>query len=111
VPRRGETHEGGIGLDEQPAEVALPHEELGGEVADVADLHLARRDAGRRERALRGLAHQVREGPPLAGDVAGEVGLEAAEDEDRRRARVCMARGYAGRSACAQGVPGLKMMG
>ena len=72
-----------IDVDEKGAEVPLHGVELGGEVADVADLDLFGLDAGRCQPAGDGLADHRRDVLALLRPVAGEVGLVAAEDVDR----------------------------
>jgi hypothetical protein len=71
-----------VDLDQEGAEVPLPGVELAGEVADVADLDLARLDPGGHQRRLDRLADHGADVFALLGPVAGEVGLAAAEEID-----------------------------
>ena len=60
----------------------MPDEELGGEIPDVADLDLVRSDPDGVQRPLGRLADQIGQRLPFAGEVAGKIGLEAAEEID-----------------------------
>ena len=71
-----------IDVDEEGAEVALHRVQLGGEVADVADLDVLRLDAGGLEAAQHRLAHHRDDVLVLLRPVAREVGLVSAENVD-----------------------------
>jgi hypothetical protein len=62
------------------AELALPGEQLTEGVADVHDADVGRGDVRVLQRALDVLREQLRERDALAGGVAREVGLVAADD-------------------------------
>ena len=62
-------------------EVALAGEQLSERVADVEGLDVGGLDARVRERAIDHLADEIRDLQLLAREVAGEVALDAAEDE------------------------------
>ena len=73
-----------MGLQQEGAQVTLHRVQLGGEIADVAGLHVAGLNAGGIERAADGL---VEHGGDVLGflvPIAGEVGLVAPEYVDLR---------------------------
>ncbi len=86
VTRRGQSREGGMHRREEPAQVPLMREELAVEVADVPDLHVFGRYAGRFVRANAALLQHREDVLVLSREVAGEVGLKPAEHEDRAHA-------------------------
>ena len=79
----GTPHSAGSTVAGMPPELALPVEQLAERVADVDGLDLARLDLGVGERAGHDVGDEVADLEALLGVVAGEVGLEAAQDEDR----------------------------
>jgi hypothetical protein len=61
----------------------LTGEQLSEGIADVDALERVERNAGVLDRTESDLAHQVAELPRLALEVAREIGLSTAEEEDR----------------------------
>jgi hypothetical protein len=69
-------------MAEEAAELALAREQFADEIADVRGFDLAGFDAGRDECGFGNVAEQLEQPAALAFEIAREVGLRAAEDED-----------------------------
>ena len=69
-------------MAEESAKLALPGEQLADEITDMGGLDLLGLDPGRREGRLGDIAEQFEHPAALALDIAGEIGLGAAQDED-----------------------------
>ena len=68
---------------QQPAELGLAGEELGGEVSDVRDFDVFGRNTGVRESRGHDLGEQLEDPAPFFREVAREVGLRPAQHEHR----------------------------
>jgi len=68
-------------MAEETPELALPGEQLTDEVADVRGFHIAGLDPCRLEGRFGDVSKQLENAATLPFEVAGEVGLGAAQDE------------------------------